>query len=85
MPFVASFARSRHTEDTVEESNNGGVDLQLIRVALEVMGVVGDYEFLEGDTGFFQASDQVGGLAEANVAIVVAVNQKDRGFPGCDG
>ena len=39
--FVASLACPRHAEDAVEEGGNRGVDLQLIRVALEVMRVVG--------------------------------------------
>ena len=40
VPFVASLAGAGHSEDAIEEGCNGGVNFQLIRVALEVMRVV---------------------------------------------
>ena len=40
VPLVASLAGAGHSEDTIEEGCDGGVNLQLIRVALEVMRVV---------------------------------------------
>ena len=43
-------------------------------MAHEVVGVVGDDEFFVRDAGFLKTSDEVGGLVEADVAVVVAVD-----------
>ena len=72
-------------KDTLEEGGDGRVDLDGISVSQEVMRIVRDYQLFEWHAGFFQTPDQIGGLVESDVAIVVAVDQKYRGFPGGDG
>lgn len=61
----------------MKECGDRGGDLHRIGMPQEVVSVVRNHELLEGHVGLLQATDQVGGLAETDVAIVVAVDDED--------
>src|SRR5581483_12502712 len=48
----------------------------------ETVDFVRDNQLFEGSVLGSQALDQVDGLREGNIAVVIAVNQEHRGFPG---
>src|SRR5947209_2356767 len=68
----------------LEERGGGLVNLHPVGVVQEVVRVVRDYNLLERDASLFKSLDQVNHLAEANVAVVVALNQQHGRFPGVD-
>ena len=53
-------------------------------MAQEVVCVVGDDDHLVGNAGFGKALNEVDGLIEADVAVVVGVNQQHWRLPGRD-
>src|SRR5579859_230817 len=51
----------------------------------EIMNFVGKNELLEGDALLAQGFGEVNSFGKRNIAVVVALNQQDRGTPGADG
>jgi len=73
-------------ELAVEEIGGGFVAGEPVVMEQEVVDFVGEYELLDLDIAFgAEASDEIDCLREVDVAIVVAVDEQDRGLPGVDG
>src|SRR5260370_15422386 len=71
-------------EATVEEIAGGAIVGELIAVEEKIVHVVGKDELLDGYTASAQAGDEVDRLGEVDAAVVIAVDEKDRRFPGVD-
>src|SRR5215216_363483 len=78
------FTAAIHSEHTIEESNYCRVDFHEIRMAHEMMRVIGDHQLFIRNARLLQPLHKVGCLTETHVAIVVAVNQKHRRLPTRD-
>src|SRR6476660_2375168 len=90
MPDRASLrlcsARGWLLQFAVEEIGCGPVSREPIAIEQEVVDFVREDELLDLDVAFCaEAGDQVDGLREVYVAVVVAVNEQNRRLPGVDG
>ncbi len=75
MPFA------RGSQIAVEEFGSGGVGADPIAPAEQIVNFVGDDQLLECDFLGAQFFDQISGLLERHVAIVVAMDQQHGGTP----
>ena len=78
-PDLLAFARGN--QFAVEEFCGGAVGADPIAPAEQVVNFVGDNQFLERNFLSTQFFDQIGGLLERHVAIVVTMNKEHGGAP----
>src|SRR5437870_4054232 len=69
-------------ETTVEEIARCVISGQPIFVQQKIVNVVGKNELFDLDAFLAEARDEIDGLGEINVAVVVAVNEQDGRLPG---
>ena len=82
---VVGAGHSRHSHQfALQELGDGFVYAELVGVAHEVVRVVDHYHHFHRYVRAFEAADEVDRLVEADVAVVVAMDEEDWGFPARD-
>src|SRR6266436_4910536 len=77
--------RFASVESAVEEIGGGVIGGQPVFVQKEVVDFVREDKLFDFDVVGAEASDEIDGLREVNVAIVVAMNEEHGRFPSVDG
>src|SRR5882724_13325533 len=72
-------------EFAVEEIGGGVISREPVFMQKEVVDFVGENELFDFDVAGAETRDEIDGLREVNVAIVVAVNEEHGRFPRVDG
>src|SRR2546425_10254933 len=69
----------------LQELRRGPIHRENVRVPQEMMCVVRNDQSLKRDSGGGKPPDEIGALAEPDVAIVIPMNHEDRRLPADDG
>src|SRR5438477_9448748 len=72
-------------EFAVEEIGGGVISREPVFVQKEVVDFIREDELFDFDVAGAEARDEIDGLREVNVAVVVAVNEERGRFPSVDG